>query len=155
MRRTYLKIFNVFHFFVIISPWKGVRPFILTNFYPLNPRRFCSKFGWNWFSGSGEEYENVETLRQRQLPKTMDKFWSEKFSWAKNKREKGGLYLFQFRVIVCMCVYTLITFIDISIPPNMFLLPPPLTILFCSSAFLGKLSGSTPAAYHVKLLFND
>ena len=26
----------------------------------------CAKFGWNWPSGSGEEDENVKSLRQRQ-----------------------------------------------------------------------------------------
>ena len=44
-----------FRYFVIISPWKRVGPFIWTNLNPLYPRMFCAKFGWNWPSGSGEE----------------------------------------------------------------------------------------------------
>ena len=44
-----------FHFFVIISPWKMVGPFIWTNWNPLQPRLLCAKFGWNWPIGPGEE----------------------------------------------------------------------------------------------------
>ena len=44
-----------FHYFVIISPWKRVGPFIWTNLNPLHPRMLCAKFGWNWLSGSEEE----------------------------------------------------------------------------------------------------
>ena len=47
----------------------------------------CAKFGGNWPSGSGEEDENVKSLRQRQRRgqrrrRTTDKFWSEKLTWA-------------------------------------------------------------------------
>ena len=51
-----------FHYFVIISPWKRVGPFIWTNLNSLHPRMLCAKFGWNWPSGSGEEDENVKSL---------------------------------------------------------------------------------------------
>ena len=44
-----------FHYFVIISPWKRVGPFIWTNLNPLHPRMLCVKFRWSWPSGSGEE----------------------------------------------------------------------------------------------------
>ena len=44
-----------FHYFIIMSPWKRVGPFIWTNLNPLHPRMLCVKFGWNWPSGSGEE----------------------------------------------------------------------------------------------------
>ena len=44
-----------FHYFIIISPWKRVGPFIWTNLNPLHPRMHCVKFVWNWPSGSGEE----------------------------------------------------------------------------------------------------
>ena len=44
-----------FQFFVIISPWKRAGSFIWTNLNPLYPRMLCAKFGWIWFSGSGEE----------------------------------------------------------------------------------------------------
>ena len=60
-------------------------PFIWTNLNPLHPRMFCAKFGWNWPSGSGEEDENVKSLRrrqQRQQRRTTDKLWSEKLTWA-------------------------------------------------------------------------
>ena len=78
-----------FRYFVIISPWIRAGPFIWTNWYPLHPRMLCVKFGWNWLSGSGEEDENVKSLRQRrrqrrqqQRRRTTDKFWSEKLTWA-------------------------------------------------------------------------
>ena len=45
-----------FRYFKIISPWKRARPFICINLNPLHPRMLCTKFGWNWPSGSGEEY---------------------------------------------------------------------------------------------------
>ena len=44
-----------FHYFIIISPWKRMGPFIWTNLNPLHPRKLCAKFSWNWPSGSGEE----------------------------------------------------------------------------------------------------
>ena len=44
-----------FYYFVIISPWKKVGPFIWTNLNPLHPRMLCVKVGWNWPSGPGEE----------------------------------------------------------------------------------------------------
>ena len=31
------------------------------NLNPLHPRMLCAKFGWNWPSGSREEYKNVTT----------------------------------------------------------------------------------------------
>ena len=75
-----------FHYFVIISPRKRAGPFIWTNLNPLHPRMLCAKFGWNWPCGSGEQDENVKSLqrqqRQRRRRRTMDKFWSEKLTWA-------------------------------------------------------------------------
>ena len=41
-----------FCYFVIISPLTWVWSFIWINFYPLHPRIFCAKFGWNWPTGS-------------------------------------------------------------------------------------------------------
>ena len=41
----------------------------------------CAKFGWNWPSGSGEEEENVKSLRERKR-RTTDKLWSEKLTSA-------------------------------------------------------------------------
>ena len=40
-----------YSYFVIISSWKRVGPFIWTNWNPLHPRMLCAKFGWNWLSG--------------------------------------------------------------------------------------------------------
>ena len=54
-----------FHYFVIISPWKRVGSFIWTNLNPFYPRMLCAKFVWNWPSGSGEEDENVKSLRRQ------------------------------------------------------------------------------------------
>ena len=72
-----------FCYFVIISSWKREGLFIWTNLNPLHPRMLCAKFDWNWPSGSGEEDENVKSLRQRQQRRrTTDKFWSEKLTWA-------------------------------------------------------------------------
>ena len=72
-----------FCYFVIISPWKRAWPFIWTNLNPLNPGMLCTKFGWNWPSSSGEEDENVESLRREQQwqPWITDKFWSDKLTW--------------------------------------------------------------------------
>ena len=44
-----------FCYFVIISLWTRVWPFIWTNLNPHPPRMLCAKFGWNWPSGSEEE----------------------------------------------------------------------------------------------------
>ena len=44
-----------FHYFIIISPWKGAGPFIWTNLNPLHPGILCAKFGWTWPSSSEEE----------------------------------------------------------------------------------------------------
>ena len=45
-------------FVVIIPPWKRAGPFIWTNLNPIHPRILCAKFGWNWPSGSGEDFSN-------------------------------------------------------------------------------------------------
>ena len=72
-----------FPYFVIISPWEKVGPFIWINLNPPHPRRHCAKSGWNWPRGSGEGDENVKSLRQRQQwRRTTDKFWSENLTWA-------------------------------------------------------------------------
>jgi hypothetical protein len=53
-----------FYIFAIISPWKWPMVIIWTNLNPLPPRMICTKFGWNWLSGSGEEVENVNVYRR-------------------------------------------------------------------------------------------
>ena len=66
-----------FHYFVIISPWKRAWPFIWTKVNPHHPRMLCAKFSLNWLSGSGEEDENVKSLRQLQRRRTTYKLCSE------------------------------------------------------------------------------
>ena len=56
--KIFLILSMYFRYFVIISPWDRVGPFIWTNLNPLHPRMLCAKFGWNWPSGSGEEDKN-------------------------------------------------------------------------------------------------
>ena len=51
-----------FRYFVIISPSKRAGPFNWTNLNPLHPRMHCAKFGWNWPSGSGEEYFLISSM---------------------------------------------------------------------------------------------
>ena len=55
-RRRFFNLSIYFRYFVIISPWKRVGPFIWTNLNPHHPSMFCAKFGWNWVSGSGEDF---------------------------------------------------------------------------------------------------
>ena len=56
-RRSFLKFPQcIFHYFVMISPWKRAGVLIWTNLNPLHPRMHCNKFGWNWPSGSGVEF---------------------------------------------------------------------------------------------------
>ena len=64
--------------------WKRVGPCIWTNLNPFHPRMLCAKFGWNWFSGFGEEDENVKSLQTdgRTDRQTPDDRWSEKLTWA-------------------------------------------------------------------------
>ena len=60
-----------FHYFLIISPWKRAGPFIWTNLNSLYPRMLFAKFGWNWLSGSGEDFfnfVNVFSLSRNSLP---------------------------------------------------------------------------------------
>ena len=48
-------VIHVCYFFFIISPWKRVGSFIETNY--LQPRMPCVKFGWNWPSGYGDDFQ--------------------------------------------------------------------------------------------------
>ena len=86
-----------FRYFVSISPWKRVEPFIWTNLYPLHQRMICAEFGWNWPSGSGEEDENVKSLQtdRRTVRQTDDgrkvirkAHLSFQFRWAKKDKHK-------------------------------------------------------------------
>ena len=44
-----------FCYFLIISSWKNVWPFIWINLNSLHPSMYCAKFSWNWSGGSWEE----------------------------------------------------------------------------------------------------
>ena len=53
----------------------------------------CAKFGWNWPTGSGEEDENVKSLRhqRRQRRRRITNIsWSEKFTQAFGPGENTG-----------------------------------------------------------------
>ena len=54
-RRGFFNLSIYSLYFVIISPWKRVGPFIWTNLNPLHPRIIYAMFSWNWPSGYGEE----------------------------------------------------------------------------------------------------
>ena len=54
-----------FRYFEIISSWKTAGSFIWTNLIPLHPRMHCAKFGWNWTSGSGEDFFNFVNVISR------------------------------------------------------------------------------------------
>ena len=43
---------SIFCYFIIIPPGKRAWPFAWTNLNPLQPRKLCAKFGWNWPSAS-------------------------------------------------------------------------------------------------------
>ena len=52
----FLILSRYLRYFVIISPWKRTGHLIWINFKPLYQRLHCAKFGWNWPSGSGEDF---------------------------------------------------------------------------------------------------
>ena len=45
-----------FLYVAIISSWKNAWPLNWTNLNSLYPRLLCVMFGWNWPSGSGEDF---------------------------------------------------------------------------------------------------
>jgi len=87
MRRRFLKIYQHFPYW---AP-KGPSPFIWTNLNPHPPGMFSAKFGWNWPSGSWEEFVYRKTLMPNGQQMTDAAPW-HKLSWplamwAKNYRK--------------------------------------------------------------------
>ena len=83
-KKIFFNLSMYFCYFVSISSWKIAGPFICSNLNSLHQCMFCTMFGWNWPSGSGED-ENVKSScqqRRQWRQQTMDKFWSEKLTWA-------------------------------------------------------------------------
>ena len=71
----------------------------------------CANFGWNWPSGSGEEGENMKSLRQRRRQRqqrrrrrTTDKFWSEKLTWAFGSGELKTNCAEYANIYICACI---------------------------------------------------
>ena len=111
LKSRFFKISSIyFSYFVIISPWKRAGLFIWGNLNPLYPTMLCAKFGWNWPGGSGEEDENLNSLRQQQQwrqqrgrrrwrqqqrGRTTDKLWSEKVTCAFGSGELKTSSFFQ------------------------------------------------------------
>ena len=90
-----------FSYFVIISTWKRAGPLIWTNMNPRHPRMLFAKFVWNWTSGSGEEDENVKSLRQRQQRRrqlTKVQF-SSRLRWAKKPTIPGHTFFSDGKLI--------------------------------------------------------
>ena len=52
-KKIFKNFVNVFSLFFITSPWKVTGSFIWTNLNLIHPRMLCTKFSWNWPSGSG------------------------------------------------------------------------------------------------------
>ena len=79
-RRLYLNFVIVFSLFGNYLPWEISGALHLNKFE--SPSLKNAKFGWNWTCGSGEEDENVKSLRQQRQRQqrrrwTTNKFWSE------------------------------------------------------------------------------
>ena len=54
--RRFFNFVNVFSLFRNYLPLEKSGAFIWTNLNPLHPRMLWPKFGWNWPSGSGEDF---------------------------------------------------------------------------------------------------
>ena len=102
---------------IFIFPLGRTWPYIWTNLNPVQPGILCAKFGWNWPSGCGEEDENVKNLRQRQRRqlqqqrrRTVDKYWSEKLTWAFGLGELKTITDICHCRIICTHVYIFLDF---------------------------------------------
>ena len=82
-KKWFLSFGSVFSLFLYYIP--------LEKAGALHSKMICAKTGWNWPSGSGEEDENVKSVRQQQQRRgTTDIFWSEKLTWAFGSGELKG-----------------------------------------------------------------
>ena len=78
---------------------KGRDPSFEQIWIPHHPRLLCAKFGgWNWPRGSGEEDENVKSLRTHGQTdrQTTDDRRSEKLTWAFSSSELKNYLAYQF-----------------------------------------------------------
>ena len=87
-RKRFLNFVNVFSLFGYYLPLEKVGALHLNKLESPLPK-LCAKLGWNRPSSSGEEDEDVKSLRQQRQRRrqqqrqwTTDKFWSEKLTWA-------------------------------------------------------------------------
>ena len=106
-KKIFFNLSMYFCYFVSISSWKIAGPFICSNLNSLHQCMFCTMFGWNWPSGSGED-ENVKSScqqRRQWRQQTMDKFWSEKLTWAFSSGECAKIKLCIVRTVhwTCKC----------------------------------------------------
>ena len=81
LRKRFLNCVNISLLFRSYLHWKRAWPFIWPNMNPLHPRLLCAKFGWNWHSGSREEYENLKSIIDG---RTTDDRRSETLNWVFN-----------------------------------------------------------------------
>ena len=88
--RRFLNFVNVFSLIRNYLPLEKGVALYWKNLNPHYPKMLCAKFRWNWLSGSGEEDENVKSLRQQrqQRRRLTDKIRKAHLSlwlrWAKN-----------------------------------------------------------------------
>ena len=126
--RKQLKSINTYDYIItLIKRRRKNINFMITycffHLYP-HPRMLCAKIGWNWLSGSGEEDENVKSLRQqRQRRQTTDKFWSEKLTWAFGSGELKTISYHKVNIFfsslnqrfdIIICVYWIELFSQVS-----------------------------------------
>ena len=51
-------MYMYFRYFIFISPWNMMWPFIWTSLNSLHPRMLCANLGWNWpFDFGGEDFK--------------------------------------------------------------------------------------------------
>ena len=55
-KKIFFNFFDVFSLFRHYLPTKRAGSIIWTNLSPHHPMMHCAKFGWNWPSGSGEDF---------------------------------------------------------------------------------------------------